>query len=262
MSGGSRKTKERILLTAIRFLENGDMEAVTTRDIAREAEVNIASIHYHFGTKDKLIDAALVQTLQNAFGSDLFDLLADASLRRRERLSRVFTFLLRGALRFPGITRSHFILAFRNRTADTDNLRMLRSFSDRLVTEVGGLYPDMEPAVVGRSIRQILGVIFFHGLFPGIFAEPGEDAPESVLAAGASRTPEGAPSELSERDRKRSAASRSAGRLPEPPLLRVSGDGEAVGTGADGGTGMGSAGNGEDWAAAYIDFTLRRHFPE
>ena len=50
-------TKEQILDAAERmFAENG-IHAVSLRTIIAEAEVNLAAVHYHFGSKDALVEA-------------------------------------------------------------------------------------------------------------------------------------------------------------------------------------------------------------
>ena len=52
-------TAERILEAAFRRLHADGYAKLSTRDIARDAGVNHALIHYYFGTKDKLVMAAL-----------------------------------------------------------------------------------------------------------------------------------------------------------------------------------------------------------
>jgi AcrR family transcriptional regulator len=52
-------TQQRILDAAFRLLHQDGYARLSTRDIAREAGVNHALIHYYFGTKDKLVMAAL-----------------------------------------------------------------------------------------------------------------------------------------------------------------------------------------------------------
>lgn len=52
-------TAERILEAAFRRLHQDGYARLSTRDIAAEAGVNHALIHYYFGTKDKLVVAAL-----------------------------------------------------------------------------------------------------------------------------------------------------------------------------------------------------------
>lgn len=52
-------TADRILDAAFRRLYEDGYANLSTRDIAKEAGVNHALIHYYFGTKDKLVMAAL-----------------------------------------------------------------------------------------------------------------------------------------------------------------------------------------------------------
>ncbi len=50
-------TKEKILDTAERLFAERGLEATSIRDITVAAEVNLGAINYHFGTKQKLIEA-------------------------------------------------------------------------------------------------------------------------------------------------------------------------------------------------------------
>ena len=51
-----RSTRERILDTAEQLFASKGVLAVTLRSIAAAAEVNVAAVNYHFGTKEKLFD--------------------------------------------------------------------------------------------------------------------------------------------------------------------------------------------------------------
>jgi len=63
-SGGS--TKERILAATIELLERDGWDAVTVRGIAAHAEVNLALVNYHFGSKTNLKLAAFDAVLHDA----------------------------------------------------------------------------------------------------------------------------------------------------------------------------------------------------
>jgi AcrR family transcriptional regulator len=56
--------KEQILAAAIRVLARDGLSRATTRAIAKEANVNIATLHYYFGGKEKLLVAILKQLIQ------------------------------------------------------------------------------------------------------------------------------------------------------------------------------------------------------
>ena len=55
----SATTRNRVLDVAERLFAERGLDAVSIRDITREAEANLGAINYHFGTKDGLITAVL-----------------------------------------------------------------------------------------------------------------------------------------------------------------------------------------------------------
>lgn len=56
-------TKTKILDTAEIFFANKGLTGTSIRTIVREAGVNIAAIHYHFGSKEALFEAVLARRL-------------------------------------------------------------------------------------------------------------------------------------------------------------------------------------------------------
>ena len=61
-------TATRILNAAFRRLASDGYNNLSTRDIAAEAGVNHAAIHYYFGTKDKLVIAVLDEANRQLLG--------------------------------------------------------------------------------------------------------------------------------------------------------------------------------------------------
>jgi AcrR family transcriptional regulator len=57
------ETKERILDTAERLFGEQGYGATSLRQIIAEAGVNLAAVHYHFGSKEDLLDAVVVRKL-------------------------------------------------------------------------------------------------------------------------------------------------------------------------------------------------------
>lgn len=55
------ETKELILQTAEKLFANSGYQGVSIRDIATEADVNVASVGYHFGGKHNLFDEILLR---------------------------------------------------------------------------------------------------------------------------------------------------------------------------------------------------------
>ena len=63
MQGAAADTssKDRLLQGALTCIAQQGYAATSSRDIARAAGANVASINYHFGSKDTLVNAALSQ---------------------------------------------------------------------------------------------------------------------------------------------------------------------------------------------------------
>jgi AcrR family transcriptional regulator len=55
------ETKEKILDTAQRLIGEQGYSATSVRNIVAEAGVNLAAIHYHFGSKEELLDAVIAR---------------------------------------------------------------------------------------------------------------------------------------------------------------------------------------------------------
>jgi AcrR family transcriptional regulator len=58
-----RSNRDELLSGAARCLEERPLDQITSRVIAEESGANVASIGYHFGSKDALVTAALVRGL-------------------------------------------------------------------------------------------------------------------------------------------------------------------------------------------------------
>jgi AcrR family transcriptional regulator len=55
------ETKQRILKTAERLFGENGYDATSLRQIIAEAGVNLAAIHYHFGSKEELLDELILR---------------------------------------------------------------------------------------------------------------------------------------------------------------------------------------------------------
>lgn len=57
----SQETKERILDAAERLFAELGYAATSTREITREAQVNLAAVNYHFGSKERLLCEVVIR---------------------------------------------------------------------------------------------------------------------------------------------------------------------------------------------------------
>lgn len=67
-------TKEKILSAAEQLLAERGFEAVSLRDITTAADVNVAAVNYHFGSKEKLFEAVQCRHI-NPINRERLDLL-------------------------------------------------------------------------------------------------------------------------------------------------------------------------------------------
>ena len=58
-----RSNRRQLIEGTLRCLERLPAERITTRAIAEESDANVASIAYHFGSKDDLVTEAVVEGL-------------------------------------------------------------------------------------------------------------------------------------------------------------------------------------------------------
>ena len=69
MSIKERNAKEKIIATTIDLLQNEEIEEITMRRIANDANVTLSSINYYFQSKENLIDIAIERAFTGAVGT-------------------------------------------------------------------------------------------------------------------------------------------------------------------------------------------------
>jgi AcrR family transcriptional regulator len=79
------KTRDRILETACRLFAEKGYAQVTIQALCDEADVNIAAVNYHFGSKDKLYDAVWRAAFERC-RSRFFTFMEEEGLSPEERL--------------------------------------------------------------------------------------------------------------------------------------------------------------------------------
>jgi AcrR family transcriptional regulator len=92
---------------ALRCLERLPLERITARAIAEESGANLASISYHFGSKDELVTAAAIEGLDRwlaELGLALGRVVAEAPTAR---LQRAATLLFQSRKRHLGLVRNY-----------------------------------------------------------------------------------------------------------------------------------------------------------
>ena len=162
----------------IDLIESVGLHKLTVRAVAESAQVNVAAVNYHFGSKDKLIEVALETTLANML-EDLEDQVSRLPGAPEPVLVELLEYLMEGGMRFPNITRAHVHEMF---VSDAKSAPLPLSLA-KIIVPMARVLQDVVPgleeeAALNRCVRAISSV-FFPVFFNGFF-----------LASGALRTPE------------------------------------------------------------------------
>lgn len=96
----------RIILATISCIQKYDIAGATNRQVAAEADVNIAASNYYFRSKDNLIRQVMHQALVNAFRYE--DFIGFPNATPRERCRGFFKHLVKDGSDYPVLTRAHF----------------------------------------------------------------------------------------------------------------------------------------------------------
>ena len=161
-----KKTTQQLIIEAvITCIEKYGIDKVTTRKIAEQAGTNIASINYHFRSKDDLVAAALSMTIKHMM-EDIFTTIDNRQQPFEKSLEEVFFYLLDGGVRFPGISTAHLYKAIMDRQYDSIGAQaMIKSF-EHLVGRAVQEYPRQDPQELRLRLSLILSSIMFNLLAP------------------------------------------------------------------------------------------------
>jgi len=161
--------RKRIVNATIDVIEKRGIAALTVRAIARTAGVNIAAVNYYFGSKDRLIDAALALTLDNAFSDPLKE-LRSRRLSYGGLLHFVLGDWLQGMANYPGISRAHVIGHHLKRKQRSRSIDRLARVLDVLAIRLKRLRPGEDLAGIRMSVVQMVSAVILPAIFPEIFA--------------------------------------------------------------------------------------------
>lgn len=160
--GLGEETRLRLLSAAGQLFAQKGYQAATIRDICRRAKANVASVHYHFGSKEKLYEAVLRHAHDEALRRYPPDMGLDGAASPEQKLAiYVRSMLLR--MLAKGENAWHGALMAREMVEPTP---MLARFVDRfimpradilrrIVADILG--PGADPFLVGLCTQSITG---------------------------------------------------------------------------------------------------------
>jgi AcrR family transcriptional regulator len=161
-------TRQLILEAAVTCIEKYGLEAATTRRIAIEAGTNVASINYHFRSKEHLLGEVLLMTIRHML-QDVFAAIDDTDQAFSVLLPNVLFYLLDGGLHFPGITQAHLQRAMDDRAHQSISARAMSRVFEGLSARAISAYPRQDADLLRLRMSQLMSSVMFTMLRPDFF---------------------------------------------------------------------------------------------
>lgn len=154
-----RATRDRIIETAGELFARHGFAETTSKAIARAAAVDVASINYHFGSRNGLYQQVLLVAHDRIVALDELEQLTGSPLPAEEKLRRLIGYFVEAALEAPGW---HMRVLAREILAPTSNIEVLKrrailpkmAVARAILAECSGLDPQ-DPALL-RSVVSVI----------------------------------------------------------------------------------------------------------
>lgn len=154
------QTREKILEAARSFLENGDFQGASTREIAKRAGVAEGTIFHHFPTKEALMIRCVTRQLAEAIDKGLYTMAPEWCFV--DKLMHVASYRFAQIGLHPGLwTVIMQQVAFTPRKGAVNDMMegsgLIKAIND-LIEEAqlsGELNPDLSPALIRKSLMAL-----------------------------------------------------------------------------------------------------------
>ncbi|MEN6392134.1 MAG: TetR/AcrR family transcriptional regulator [Syntrophomonas sp.] len=156
----SGSTKERIIKATLDIMADEGFQNVTVRKISTRADVNIAAVNYHFGSKDMVIDKALKYVTSQM--KKVFTILKENGQPASVRLSNFIQAYADTVYKYPDIVRYMIDQKIHHSNTPVEYSEYLEQEGIHLVHRtLQELHPDEEESRIYMRTLQILGCISF-----------------------------------------------------------------------------------------------------
>lgn len=151
-------TRDKIMHATLTIIGHEGFQNITIKKIADFAEVNIAAVNYHFGSKTNVINEAI--KVLNGKRMRCFEVLEQKDILPIERLRRFLFYYMESAIEYPDVFKSFIYSAINNCLDSGENIVLLKEENlekiKSAINEVG-LYIDNEELMI--RLVQIIGCI-------------------------------------------------------------------------------------------------------
>lgn len=170
--------RQRLIQATVEVIERRGLASVTVRAVAAAAEMNIAAVSYHFGSKVDLIEAVLEGTIRHTV-DDAMAILEGFAQAPEPTLLALLTYLHEGALRYPRLSKAHLHTAFTQDDYTGPFPTLFGPVMDRLRHCIESHVPGLSSrAAAHRTVACMAGALF-PAFFQGLVTPLGglDDAP-------------------------------------------------------------------------------------
>ena len=162
--GGSR-TRRRLIETAQELLAEQGEDAIRLRELTTAAQVNVAAVHYHFGSLRALFDVAETEAVEHIVDAQLAELGAlgtDATLH--DIAAAYFRPIVQALGDPPGQGQPYLGVLVRLATGPPRELHdwvatTIQRAHDRLHESLRAVLPDVPDAELGFRVKCVGGII-------------------------------------------------------------------------------------------------------
>jgi len=167
----SGSTKDRILDAAETLFASEGFHCTSLRTLTRKAEVNLAAVNYHFGSKEALVEAMMARRLQDLNPQRealLDDVLERARHEQRPpRSEDILRAFIEPTINFSesGQGPRHFIAFIGRILMEPDDalrnmfLKRIRPLFERFYKAMCEALPEVPPQTVYMRLQMTLGLI-------------------------------------------------------------------------------------------------------
>lgn len=168
MDNEELSVQDKIILATIDCIEEEGINAVTTRSIAKKANVNSASINYYFGTKDNLLQKTFESRLSHV-KSDLKEIIEHNKDNVDLAVKDFLAYTFEGMIRYPGFMKANFYEAFINNNYDGASVKWINDTLNSLLENMKQNNPEINLEDIKLSMTQMISSILLVGLMPNLF---------------------------------------------------------------------------------------------
>lgn len=161
-------TKELIIQVTLELIKKEGFEALTVRKIASLAHINVALVNYHFGSKNKLLNA-VIQILVTSF-RESFTIFDNAALDPRERLKRFLIQYINAYHQYPFIARrllNEEPVMFESQLEFVDFIKAIGL--KKVQSTIEELSGESDPQKLTIMMSHLLGAVFLPTLIEPLY---------------------------------------------------------------------------------------------